>query len=81
MHTVPHLASLFTFFFNPAPVTNYTDAKRSATPAFAKFFWAMIDRGVYLPCSQFEAGFVSASHSEEDIDRTIMAARKALDNS
>jgi len=79
MHTVPHLASLFTFFFNPAPVTNYTEAKRSDTQAFAKYFWAMIDRGVYLPCSQFEAAFVSAAHSDEDIDRTIAAARTALE--
>jgi glutamate-1-semialdehyde 2,1-aminomutase len=78
-HIVPHLASMFTLFFNAAPVTNYTEAKRSNTELFAKFFWAMIERGVYLPCSQYEAAFVSAAHSEEDIDRTIAAARAALE--
>jgi glutamate-1-semialdehyde 2,1-aminomutase len=77
-HMVPHLASMFTLFFNAAPVTNYTEAKRSDTKRFAEFFWAMIERGVYLPCSQFEAAFVSAAHSDADIDRTIAAARDAL---
>jgi glutamate-1-semialdehyde 2,1-aminomutase len=77
-HLVPHIASMFTLFFNSAPVTNYTEAKRSNTDLFAKFFWAMMERGVYLPCSQFEAAFVSAAHTEEDIDRTIAAARSAM---
>ncbi len=77
-HTIPHLASLFTLFFNPAPVSNYSDAKRSDAAAFGRFFWAMIERGVYLPCSQFEAAFVSAAHSDADIEYTIVAARDAL---
>jgi glutamate-1-semialdehyde 2,1-aminomutase len=77
-HTVPHLGSLFTLFFNAQPVANYTEAKRSDTAAFGRFFWAMIERGVYLPCSQFEAAFVSAAHTETDVDRTIGAAREAL---
>ncbi len=79
-HTVPHIGSMFTLFFNPAPVTNYTEAKRSDTAQFARFFWGMIERGVYLPCSQFEAAFVSAAHTEADIDATIAAAREALRN-
>ncbi len=77
-HMVPHLASMFTLFFNSAPVTNYSEAKRSNTELFAKFFWRMIERGVYLPCSQYEAAFVSAAHTDTDIDRTIAAARDAL---
>jgi glutamate-1-semialdehyde 2,1-aminomutase len=77
-HVVPHLGSMFTFFFNAAPVLNYRDAKRSDTRLFAEFFWAMIERGVYLPCSQFEAAFVSAAHTDSDIDRTIAAARDAM---
>jgi glutamate-1-semialdehyde 2,1-aminomutase len=77
-HVVPHIASLFTLFFNPSAVTNYTEAKRSDTQAFARFCWAMINRGVYLPCSQFEAAFVSAAHTEADIEQTIAAAREAV---
>jgi glutamate-1-semialdehyde 2,1-aminomutase len=77
-HTVPQIASMFTLFFHPLTVSNYTEAKRCDTKAFAKFFWAMIERGVYLPCSQFEAAFVSTAHSESLIDETIAAARDAL---
>jgi glutamate-1-semialdehyde 2,1-aminomutase len=77
-HMMPHIAGMFTLFFNSAPVTNYAEAKRSDTRAFSRFFWAMIERGVYLPCSQFEAAFVSAAHTEADIDQTIAAAREAL---
>ena len=77
-HVVPHVASMFTLFFNAAPVSNYTDAKRSDTKRFAKFFWAMLDRGVYLPCSQFEAAFVSATLTDADIDQTVAAARESM---
>jgi glutamate-1-semialdehyde 2,1-aminomutase len=77
-HIVPHISSMFTLFFNASPVTNYTEAKRCNTDLFARFFWAMMERGVYLPCSQFEAAFVSAAHTEEDIERTIAAARSAM---
>ncbi|MBI3461875.1 MAG: aminotransferase class III-fold pyridoxal phosphate-dependent enzyme, partial [Planctomycetes bacterium] len=78
-HVVPHITSLFTLFFNASAVTNYTEAKRSDTQTFARFFWGMIERGVYLPCSQFEAAFISAAHTEADIDQTIAAARDALE--
>jgi glutamate-1-semialdehyde 2,1-aminomutase len=77
-HQVQRVGSMLTLFFNDAPVTDYDTARKSDTGRFAKFFWAMIDRGVYLPCSQFEAAFVSAAHTEADIDRTIAAAREAL---
>src|SRR5437764_154771 len=69
---------MWTLFFTDAPVTDYETAKASDTAKFARFFWGMMDRGVYLPCSQFEAAFVSAAHTEADIDRTVAAAREAL---
>jgi glutamate-1-semialdehyde 2,1-aminomutase len=79
---VPHyfarVGSMWTLFFNPNPVTDYDAAKKSDTKRFAKFFWAMMDRGVYLPCSQFEAAFLSAAMTEEDVQKTIAAARDAV---
>jgi glutamate-1-semialdehyde 2,1-aminomutase len=77
-HVVQRVGSMITLFFNPAPVHNYDDAKRSDTALFGRFFWEMLARGVYLPCSQFEAAFVSAAHTEADIDHTAEAAREAL---
>ncbi len=77
-HTLPHVGSMWTLFFNPEPVINNTVASRSQTKNFARYFWGMIERGVYLPCSQFEANFVSAAHSDADIDATIAAARDVL---
>jgi glutamate-1-semialdehyde 2,1-aminomutase len=59
-------------------VRNYDDAKKSDGAKFAAFFQAMLDRGVFLPPSQFEALFISAAHTDEDIDRTIEAARESL---
>jgi glutamate-1-semialdehyde 2,1-aminomutase len=69
---------MWTLFFAPAPVVDYDTAKQSDTARFARFFWAMLDRGVYLPCSQFEAAFVAAAHTDAHIDETIAAAREAL---
>ena len=80
VHTLPHVGSMFTLFFNPDPVTNNTIAGRSDTQRFARYFWGMIDHGIYLPCSQFEANFVSAAHSDGDIDATIAAAKDVLTN-
>ncbi|HEY4232264.1 MAG TPA: glutamate-1-semialdehyde 2,1-aminomutase [Lacipirellulaceae bacterium] len=77
-HQFARVGSMMTVFFAEAPVTDWTTASRSNTVRFAKYFWAMLDRGVYLPCSQFEALFVSAAHTEADIDATIAAAREAL---
>jgi glutamate-1-semialdehyde 2,1-aminomutase len=77
-HHVQRAGSMFTLFFTAEPVSNYTTAKQCDTQRFAKFFWAMLDRGVYLPCSQFEAAFVSAAHSEADVQQTIEAAKEAL---
>ncbi len=77
-HVVQRAGSMLTLFFHDGPVHDYNDALRSDTRAFARFFWEMLARGVYLPCSQFEAAFVSAAHTIDDIDRTIEAAREAL---
>ncbi|HYL09766.1 MAG TPA: glutamate-1-semialdehyde 2,1-aminomutase [Candidatus Acidoferrales bacterium] len=75
---VSAVKSLATLFFTPGPVGNYEDAKRSDTRRYAAFFSAMLDRGVFLAPSQYEAMFVSAAHSDEDIARTISAARASL---
>jgi glutamate-1-semialdehyde 2,1-aminomutase len=71
-------ASLLTLFFADSPVRNYSEAKKSDTETFARFFRAMLGQGILLPPSQFEAWFVSAAHSDADIDRTIEAARLSL---
>jgi glutamate-1-semialdehyde 2,1-aminomutase len=75
--TVNRVGSMFTWFFTEQPVTDYESAKRSDTARFAQFFRGMLERGIYLAPSQFEAAFVSAAHSEEDIRRTIAAAGEA----
>jgi glutamate-1-semialdehyde 2,1-aminomutase len=77
-HVVQRVGSMLTLFFHDGPVHNYEDARRCDTALFARFFWEMLVRGVYLPCSQFEAAFVSAAHTEDDIDQTIAAAGEAL---
>ncbi len=76
-HTVARVGSMMTLFFNPEPVVDWPTASRSDTKRFAQYFWGLIDRGVYMPCSQYEALFVSAAHSEADIDATIAAAKEA----
>ena len=68
------VGSMMTLFFNPDPVVDWPSADRSDRKLFAKYFWGLIERGVYMPCSQFEALFFSRAHSVEDIDRTIQAA-------
>jgi glutamate-1-semialdehyde 2,1-aminomutase len=75
---VNSIASLSTIFFAPQAVSNYMDAKRSDTKLYARFFREMLNRGIFLAPSQFEAAFVSAAHTVEDIDQTISAARDAL---
>jgi glutamate-1-semialdehyde 2,1-aminomutase len=76
--TVNRAGSMFTPFFTSVPVTDYASAKKSDTAAFGRFFHAMLNHGVYLPPSQFEAAFVSASHSEADVQQTIDAAGLAF---
>ena len=70
--------SLATVFFTSEPVRNYSDAKRSNTKRYAKFFREMLDRGIFLAPSQFEAAFVSMAHTSQDIDRTLAAAHESL---
>jgi glutamate-1-semialdehyde 2,1-aminomutase len=72
--------SLATLFFTEEPVRNYNDAKRSNTKRYARFFGEMLDRGIFLAPSQFEAAFVSAAHSADDVTRTIEAARDSLES-
>ena len=72
------VGSMFTWFFRTGEIQNYDDAAKSDTAQFARFHRAMLDRGVYLPPSQFEAAFLSAAHTAEDIERTIDAARKTF---
>jgi glutamate-1-semialdehyde 2,1-aminomutase len=72
------VGSMFTWFFTPRPVTDWDSASKSDTAAFGRFFRAMLDRGIYLPPSQYEAAFLGAAHSDEDIRETIAAARQAF---
>jgi glutamate-1-semialdehyde 2,1-aminomutase len=70
--------SLATLFFTAQPVRNYSDAKRSDTKRYARFFREMLDRGVFLAPSQFEAAFVSAAHTSRNVTHTIAAARDSF---
>jgi glutamate-1-semialdehyde 2,1-aminomutase len=76
--TSNRVGSMFTTFFTAEPVSDWTTANRSDRAAYARFFHAMLDEGIYLAPSQFEAAFVSAAHSAEIIERTITAARRAF---
>jgi len=76
--TINRIGSVFTPFLCAGPVTDYASAKQADTAAFGRFFRAMLDRGVYLPPSQFETGFVSTAHSERDVEDTIRAASEAF---
>jgi len=71
--------SLSTLFFTDEPVRDYAGAKRSDTKRYARFFREMLDRGIFLAPSQFEAAFVSTAHTSQDIDRTIAAAADSLE--
>ena len=72
------VGSMACLFFNDKPVTNYTQASSSDIERFAVYFGAMLEQGIYLPPSQFEAFFISAAHTPEDIDKTIKANLQAL---
>jgi glutamate-1-semialdehyde 2,1-aminomutase len=65
---------MMTFFFTSEPVTDYASAKKSDTQLYARFFSGMLERGVYFAPSQFEAAFVSAAHTEEEIELTVEKA-------
>jgi glutamate-1-semialdehyde 2,1-aminomutase len=72
------VGSMFTWFFRSGPVTDWDLASKSNTQQFGKFFRGMLDQGIYLPPSQYEAAFLSAAHSDEDVQRTIAAAKEAF---
>jgi glutamate-1-semialdehyde 2,1-aminomutase len=74
------ISGMFGFFFAEGPVHNYEDAKKSDLNKFARFHRGMLEQGVYLAPSQFEAGFMSLAHTEADIDRTLEAARAVMSN-
>ena len=77
-HTIARVGSMMTLFFHPAPINNWSAASRCDTGAFARYFWGLLERGSYMPCSQYESLFISAAHSEADIDDTIAAATDVL---
>jgi len=72
------LSGMFGFFFTRGPVKNYAQAKTSDVQKFSRFHRGMLERGIYLAPSQFEAGFTSLAHTEADIDQTLAAAREVL---
>jgi glutamate-1-semialdehyde 2,1-aminomutase len=75
---INRIASMFTVFFADQPVTDYASAKRSDTKRFARFFHALLQRGVFLPPSQFEAAFLSVAHSDEVLAQVAEAMRQAM---
>lgn len=72
------VGSMMTLFFNDQNVVDWDSAAGSDTLRYARYFWNLLDRGVYMPCSQYEALFVSAAHTEADIDATVATAGEAL---
>jgi glutamate-1-semialdehyde 2,1-aminomutase len=76
--TLNRVGSMWTWFFTAGPVTNYAQAARSDTAAFGRFHRAMLNAGIWLPPSQFEAAFLSTAHGDEEVAATIAAAREAF---
>jgi glutamate-1-semialdehyde 2,1-aminomutase len=77
-HAIARVGSMLTLFFNAVRPTDWDSASHSDTARYAKYFWGLLDRGSYMPCSQYEALFVSAAHTETDIDTTVAAATEVL---
>eukprot|EP01026_Neomeris_dumetosa_P005304 TRINITY_DN114_c0_g2_i1.p2 TRINITY_DN114_c0_g2~~TRINITY_DN114_c0_g2_i1.p2 ORF type:complete len:192 (+),score=42.66 TRINITY_DN114_c0_g2_i1:76-576(+) len=73
-----HVPGMFGFFFNQGPVMCFEDASKSDTAKFARWHRGMLEEGIYLAPSQYEAGFMSIAHTEADIDATIAAAKKVM---
>ena len=76
--TTNRVGAMWTWFFTRGPVTNYDQAAKSDTVAFGRFHRDLLDQGIWLPPSQFEAAFISTAHSDADIQATIEAARAAF---
>jgi len=77
--SINHTKGMFTLFFTEGPVRDYRTAKMSDTKRFAQFFIEMMEQGIYLPPSQFEAWFISLAHNQKDLDRTIEACEEAFE--
>jgi glutamate-1-semialdehyde 2,1-aminomutase len=75
---VARAGSMMTLFFSDRPVRSWQEASQCDTGRFAQYFWGLLERGIYMPCSQYEALFVSAAHTQEQIDQTIQAAEHVL---
>ncbi|MCA2813534.1 MAG: glutamate-1-semialdehyde 2,1-aminomutase [Microcystis sp. M090S1] len=75
-----HISAMFGMFFTGTPVHNYEEAKKADVAKFGRFHRGMLERGVYLAPSQFEAGFTSLAHTEADIERTLAAAQEVLES-
>lgn len=73
-----HVGGMFGFFFSDTPVRNFDDAKRADSEKFGRFHRGMLERGVYLAPSAYEAGFTSLTHTDEDIDFAVNAAREVM---
>ncbi len=78
--TVNRVGSMLTAFFSDGPVTDYLSARRADTARYARFFHGMLERGVFLAPSQFEAAFVSLAHSEQELQTAAMACRSAMES-
>ena len=77
-HAITRVGSMLTFFFNSRRPADWDTASQSDTARYARYFWSLLNQGVYMPCSQFEALFVSTAHTEADIQATIQAAERAF---
>ena len=77
-HQLQRVGSMMTLFFHAGPIDGWEQAANCNTEQFSRYFWGLMDRGVYMPCSQYEALFVSTAHSDEDIEQTIEAAGEVL---
>jgi glutamate-1-semialdehyde 2,1-aminomutase len=69
---------MLTLFFSSQKVTDWDSASRCDTKRFSRYFWGLLERGIYMPCSQYEALFISTAHNEADIEATTAAAAEAL---
>jgi glutamate-1-semialdehyde 2,1-aminomutase len=76
--SINRATGMFTLFFTEGPVRDYFSAKMSDTKRFAKFFIGMLDQGIYLPPSQYEAWFISLAHTQKDLDKTVEACDTAF---
>ena len=77
-HQLQRVGSMMTLFFHDGPVHGWKQASSCNTELFSRYFWGLMDRGIYMPCSQYEALFVSSAHSDEEIQQTIEAAQDVL---